>query len=53
MEQKPRKKITEPPKESRRTYTRPELINFGSIRNLTTGGSIGMMENGLGRDRRP
>ena len=37
----------------RRPYSPPRLVEYGSIRNLTTGGSPGVGDSGSARTRRP
>jgi len=38
------------PKLNRKKYKKPELIDYGTVRSLTTGGSTGKKEDKGGRE---
>jgi hypothetical protein len=40
-------------KHRRRPYSPPRLVEYGNIRNLTTGGSPGVGDSGSARTRKP
>ena len=44
---------TESQDQSRKPYTKPELVSYGDIRELTktTGGVVGMNDGGGGNDK--